>query len=746
MYVAAGDRTAVLAAFDEWGAAIFASLCRLTAGDAPCALESLVRTFDHLRSASEPTGVEVDRTWLLAAAHSVYLVTNDASTAAPRAAVGSLSPTERVALDLVQVEGLGLSVAATVLDVSDDRVSELVAAAVARLSTLAEGVSAASAMRACEVWFDDATRARARAAVRDGSPLGGAAVATPTPLDLGASLGVGPSSPPYLIPIGSPLSGLPTRQSIQPAGLPEFRRPKRSRWVVIGAGIATAAVLGIAAVWVSPSASSGHGSTLPTELPPRTTTKPSTTTAPATTEPATTAVRADGTASTDTSSPGDVVVTSGSLVLGLVQSTGYIASPLPDGFAITDAYSNQSQDFSPPGWLQVWASPGATWSSGRWFAMVTASVQYEGFGGEPVGSQRVDIAGHKALVSIEPGGVQWTTVEIATGGGAGTPSIVEFESRGLTNEVIAQLVRSASTDSVGITFSAAADAALRGLDLRVSRSTQSSSLRWDLSTTQTFLVDYADPILGRQFQLFVTPQTVNDLEMSLLIHPAPTEQAATAFPDRHVELGDRSVIIGALDQGSDSNPPFVQWHEGTNTVSVIGYGASLDVLLEVARTARLATTDEWSAAVHTPPALTPSNGFSESTDGASTVIGDQKTSTGVRVITSLDPTGQGKINVDDTEPSGVESSGGLIVSLRDSGSLDHVSTFQSLAATLLIYATETPSSGVAMRVTIDGYEPVDTPLVAVGSYTAGSYVFSELGHFWVAIVDAAGAVVTQLVP
>jgi len=70
----------------------------------------------------------------------------------------------------------------------------------------------------------------------------------------------------------------------------------------------------------------------------------------------------------------------------------------------------------------------------------------------------------------------------------------------------------------------------------------------------------------------------------------------------------------------------------------------------------------------------------------------------------------------------------------------------SLDVTVLVGIFEAPGAVTAIRVTIEGRDPVDVPLVRVGDSPeyGAAYAFSEIADFAVALVDAGGTVIQDL--
>ncbi|MCU1395803.1 MAG: hypothetical protein JWM34_4231 [Ilumatobacteraceae bacterium] len=214
------DRSGVVACFDDAAPIVFAVLSRLTAGDANRAAELLVDTFAYLErsAAKSPDGIDVDRRWLIGAAHSVYVVgasPRDAAGAPPTAA---LAPIERVVASLRLVEERTTDAVAALLGTTEAEVDRSLALTVAVLTV--DGATPAAALRRGEVWFDDVTRARARASVAAGDSSRDVPVPAPTTATV--------------MPVGAPSGTVPDRSSSRPPSdtdqsfrpTPEFVRPR----------------------------------------------------------------------------------------------------------------------------------------------------------------------------------------------------------------------------------------------------------------------------------------------------------------------------------------------------------------------------------------------------------------------------------------------------------------------------------------------------------------------------------------
>lgn len=726
-----GDRATVLACFDDTSVAAFSVLSRLTAGNAQRALDLLVDTYAYLQRAAQREGpLAIDAAWIIGAAHSVYAALGASPSAGELAPVSALSVAERVVLSLHLIEGRSLDEAAAVLDISVDDATRSLRTGTARLAAAeaGSGPGPADILRRAEVWFDDAMRSHARTAVANGwsSSDTPAPVLQPTPTSNAAPAGFA--------------AGL--REPEHFVAPPEFIRPQRSRWMVVGVGVAIAAVVGGLAVWVAPSAKDDGAGSLPT-----TTSSPSTSTA--TTVPTSTPSTTD----TVVIDPGTGYASVDTASTDVGEVLGYMLDPVPDGIVATGASTNEQTQQS-MNWFELWSSPDAARTAGRWFAVLAI----DNGSSPPLAlsptSRRVDVGGSNGLIDVTDDGVTELAVELAG------RQQVRFESFGLTAD---DLLRLASATTLGPesrpSYDATAHDLVDGLDLRASRPTSEPALEYEIigEPSQLRQVSYASTDGVSFLALLSGPQIENDLYISTLLTPDSLDPAASFAPNRMLVIDGRTMFVGQLPTllkgaAGTSAFQFIQWHVGDRTITMVGM-IGLDALITAARGVRPATGDEWRALVNSPPVIVhPSTDDSGAATTPIAQIGQNTTTLGSTYTVSLSDEQSATVTVNEERPADPASTGTAVhVSTESSLAIhpdpDHpLLTLETINATILVVAFDTPRAATALRVTVDGMAPVTVPITQVDTTTlyGAAYAFVERSDYTASLVDELGDVVEVL--
>ena len=173
----------LLACFETTVGTVFSSLCRLTVGERRTAERLLLETYLHLqRVAPRLSSTEVASHWLVLAAHRLYL--DDADVSAPSVrtsdsrlamdwtqnrwtaaldALASLTPIERAALNLREVECHTITEIAQLLRITDGETDALLDKSHLALRQAAIGETASEAFGHTDVWLDDKVRDGIRA-------------------------------------------------------------------------------------------------------------------------------------------------------------------------------------------------------------------------------------------------------------------------------------------------------------------------------------------------------------------------------------------------------------------------------------------------------------------------------------------------------------------------------------------------------------------------------------------------------
>jgi hypothetical protein len=689
VFVGRDDQAALLACFDETGTTVFAVLCQLCAGDADLAVELLGETYAHVRrTAASSYGVDADRRWMIDAAHNIYA----ARAPAGRNEIGpvaALAPRDRVIVRLHDGEHRGPSEIALLLGIPIDDVERSLSEARAVLTT-----STMEAFKRGDVWFDDAMRAAARA--RISGPI------TPAKSDDDQD-GFGDDPAPALI----------------------------SRRTMVGAGATAsiAAMIGLG-LWFGSSDSdrASMGKAIP-EPPAATATTSPTTTSPTTTRPAviTTAPATDDTLVLGSEVSHVAVTTS----IVAVPETGFIIDPVPEGLVPAGGYLSSGEGSPLIGWFQLWASTDAAHTAGRWLAINVTSVNWSAPQPATNDTRRVDLGGHPALVTTDGAGI------ISVASSAAEDTRLALQAYGVSVDEIGRLIGSMTlTADNEPTFASAADAVLDGLDLRISRSSSSFDLFGVFAYGGDRAAFYSAPDSHSSVEVYAQPQKGDDLLTSVLLGPPSTDPiVATYAPAGTIEIAGRQVRIFDLGR------PFLQWHDGNDTITLSG-DLPLSDLLEAAATTRPASAEEWRVQINTNPTYsddTDSGLNSQEPERVEITQRDSASEPGVvvRMATELDESGQRTLEI---------SAGDGMLSGISVDPSKPVTVFVDIDVTIIVAVFESPGLGKKLRVSLSGRPAVIMPLVPLGDsgdYGA-AYAFSEIADFSVALVDTDGTLIQEL--
>jgi len=687
VYVGRDDQAAVLACFDETATTAFAALCQLCAGDAELAVDMLVETYSYLaRMAASSYGVDVDRRWIIDAAHSVYAARAPQTARHEIGPVAALTPRDRVILRLHDIEHRGPSEIGLLLGVTIDEVERALASSRATLAA-----SAAQAFQRSDVWFDDTMRADARAR------LGGSAAAPATDSS-------------EQTPSDDPADALISRRTM----------------VGAGATASIAALIGLG-LWFG---SSGDDKATKGNDPP---VPPTTSTTSRTTTRSTTA---------DTE-PDDPTTTDETIVLGndtttsaaarAPRPTGYIIDPLPDGLVPAGGYFSTGADEPPfTAWFQLWASTDAAHTAGRWLAIDAVNVGWRDPQEARPATHRQVMGGRPALVTTDPTGI----VHVLT---ATTESNrVELVAYGIGIEQISQLLGAMdlTSDDEPI-FATMADVVLDGLDLRISRPDATFGLQVGMASNEGGGAFFSSPDGSQNIDVYSGPQTADDLLATTLLGTPSSDPAAVAYaPNGTVDVAGRHVVVIDGYHGH-----LLQWHQGNETITMSG-SVPLGALFDVVASIRLANEQEWQAQINSSPIYTDDTDSGldgEQQEYVEVTPRDSSSVPGVvvRVSTTFDESGQRSLEI--SSRNGMV--GGMPVDPTKA-----VTVYVDIDVTILVVVLESPGPRKKLRVSLSGMPAVIVPLVPLGDGGAygGAYAFSEIADFHVALVDIDGTVIQEL--
>jgi hypothetical protein len=493
----------------------------------------------------------------------------------------------------------------------------------------------------------------------------------------------------------------------------------RPRWLSAAAGVVLAGMVGAgivaAAPWDSPTGTSAPAPS--TIVPPERRQEPARA-APAA-GPSTVPARP---LSVDARAAGAAV-------------TGMVFDPLPPGYAITAAW-NQAGDGSGepiPGWGEVWATPDATRSSGRWFSLTLFNVP---FTNHAAYATRIDLGRRVGLLEQKPDAVMRLTAPI---GGIVNAQSLSITSFGLSTDELIALFTSIGIDAdrpqqVDDRPRILDGSLLDGFDLVASRST-------DRDLLDSFLFGRSDS---------TTYYTSGTGDQVIAVATAPYDAALEPlgrlaigpiriFPDTlsvpATFTGD-DLVLGVSP--SSSSPEIVaRWRTDDATSVVVRTTMPLGELLELLPTLRPTTEDEWQVVKRR------ADGQQDVTttafpDDAGIVIGGGTLTSGLAWTVDLQPPGWATLRsnqdamwfaLSDHEPISTWSGGSMTV----------------VAALVPFKAAE------VMRIIVGGEVLVEVILTDLGPAhptssfdgKAAAYAFEQTGPFVVELLNADGAVVTS---
>ena len=685
------DPASVLAAFDEFGAALFGSLCHLTAGDAAAAQLLLMRTFTHdlpaKSSAYESAGGALDRRSLIVAAHHSYL-RDPLAASMGSGPVAALTPIERAVLNLEVAEHMRspeINFAVRMAENDADYVAE---AAHRRLDSETFGRPTADVLATCEVWFDDAMRAQCRREIEHALSF------SPPPTDA---------------------DGIVVQDS-------------RSRWLTVGGSIAATVVAAIAlGAWLAPS--NERSGTNVADLAPTTATASSVVSKKDPSE-----LPASAPTTTDGASPGAVA--------GASADPGFILNPPPEGFVVNSAKSEPNGQPA-TGWLEVWSSPNATRNDGRWFAIRT--------GGNDSwvlqNATRETVGGNMTLSTVDATGVTSVYEQLPNG------DTVEFESFGFAPDDLHQLILATSLGEDGaVQRTLRLETVTRRMEVVWSGPTYGAGLPPVLTPGREHAF-YRTTDASRQVDLVTAPQVANDLAVSRLLTPSPMPDAFGT--QRMVVLSDVGALVGKVPEpllvgqpGLQPDMVFAQWHSGTHTVTVTARLPIEDVI-QIARAAVLASPAQWATMGDSVSVGVPRLAL---TDFGATSVGSNATESGERWNILAIDVGCPAVTFLKQPPQSATSDvpavlGGEVAFCVTPDPNQPLLEFASFDTTFLIVLFADAPSATRLRVDAGG-GPEFIPIVHSERpplYAAG-YAFSEDGLYIASLMDDTEIPLQDLVP
>ena len=308
------------------------------------------------------------------------------------------------------------------------------------------------------------------------------------------------------------------------------------------------------------------------------------------------------TAASTTNTPGQTTTT---VPATLVQRPGFVLDPLPAGFST--AVISESVPAGPPtGWLEVWTSPGATRTGGRWFTIVSA--QCTPFG-DTIAAVSVasDADGPFTSVSASTSADGVSTITRQEGSNPATARTLEITGFGLTLDQLAAIASTVVTDDgvkdpsetpvddctepsepVAPGFTAGFADLHPGISKIAAGAVHANTLEQGEAVGADRSVVY---VSGDGTSSITITTRAHD-EVRSAVFELLTD-VLPGSPDRAV-IGDRVVSIGQTATIRSAARSTLTWREGPDDVTVSGQ-LPLDEMLLMVHDVRLATSEEWIA-------------------------------------------------------------------------------------------------------------------------------------------------------
>lgn len=489
----------------------------------------------------------------------------------------------------------------------------------------------------------------------------------------------------------------------------------RSRWLP---AVASVVVLGLLAVGIIVAAPWDENATA---TPPTTTTPATTTTVPATVPPT---IRPP-VELPPTGPPGFVLDQAGELRLAGAWSSG--AGARPDS-----AYADDRFD--------LWATPDATRTTGRWLAVATQHSRGESETTWP-DAARLTIGTHGAIIRTDATGVSRMSFTAAD------ETAFEIGGFGFSLDELVAVANEvhAGADRRTVYYGTLIDGPLAGMTEIATQLVQFGGLDAYSLMAQAQSSSYYSSATAHSFasvELRVSePTDINDAVLQFLMQPVTdlTAQDLATLTSLCLDHECRGPVHISQDPYSVDSV-LVTWADERGTVTVSSYGLPVSTIVGLLPQVRLTDQTEWTDLVvrsnegtldGPPPQSFPSaepTTIGEHADGSNTP----------RWSAQMTADGPVAVYVN----SNISGWGGLIADLGVAPAVRH---YAAPSITYVIGTAQFPSAARTMRVTVQGLPPVDVPMVQVGDTTtfAAAYAYIELLSDTVEFLDLSGAVVTE---
>lgn len=708
--------------FDATSVEVFATACHLVDGDRDHAESLLIDVYLALRDAiTAGSRVVVDHQWIVATALRQVLGEQPDGTNA------ALTARERAVIELHLVDGSDIESVAEVLGLTSDEVSSSLARYDDSISAdTFSTVLVDDLLRRSEVWLDDASRRRARAALRSAQHLGQQPGRHDRPVF------VGPPSSTSADPSAN--SERPDHNDHPTAAL---SRPRR-RSILVGALLVGALLVG--ALAASALAIIADDSSPPHAAPTSTVSTTSLPVAPAAIDNPTGMIDPSATPAVVTS--GSVVTpaaTAGDETKDPTAAPGYVLDSPPTGFVPNGSDEHFSQ--ATAGQFQVWAEPDATRSDGRWLALATMATAFSRTAIIANGV-RETVGSSSAVMAFDPDGIPVLTVQ--------PPNAGQFSltGGGFSPDELRQIAAGISLSRGVATFDPALDLLRADLPVLLDTTSQFATITAQILNGDRRTSTYVAPGSDEYVELVTQPTTPDDLRIGELILPPSSDSLATASLKRTVQMGELQLSISSApdNDARTTGRSSVRWHVGSNTITLSG-NAGLYQLLGAVADVRLATTDEWAELFRMDRSeigVPPGGSSSDLIQIGRTTLGRTAIGGNSRWTVSIDPDPLTvQFAVRNFSVSGIM--GHVPIALD---SLHPVHEYVSMSSTSLVVTVTDPGGATGVRVAVAGRPATTVPIVPIADtgVFAAALTFAEVSPYTVALVDDTGEIVRTLTP
>ncbi|MCU1398186.1 MAG: hypothetical protein JWN62_1295 [Acidimicrobiales bacterium] len=456
-------------------------------------------------------------------------------------------------------------------------------------------------------------------------------------------------------------------------------------------------------------------------------------------------------------------------VSGPTEAPGFALGTLPAGFVAAGSVRIEAallSGGSAPGQLQLWATPDAERTTGRWFAVVTARcAPIDTSITVAVGAAaRVSVNGVSGVITVGADGVR--TLRAQSGTNELTSRTLVVEAFGYTND---QLVAVASTVLLGnrvkdpselatpscatdqpdvvTEFDASFGAVKRGMKRLLALPWYgSTTLEPDTDGHVERIVEYRSA--SSNVPVRVTTRTADDHHATLVrfLLPASGDPQAPTTPTRSAALAGRDVTVSAaIDAAGAVIGNAVEFVDGNRIVDISAPGRLAD-LGSILATARLATEPEWDAlrvlGTDANPPIDPSSRplpLAPPLSVAQLVdVGSSTTASGMtwELLVGTDP---------DVLQFELPALGAVYQEPFTLGSGPAVHAFYTVDSTIIVASLVPPAPGLSVRVTVAGVPGQPAPLRAgKGDVQFAIVAFDDVGPITVDLVNPDGSVVLPL--